>query len=463
MDEAEFRYSNGIVIDTEIEKERIEDVLKHEFTHSQTYAKSTFGQLFMMLDKNALFDERSRILRDGLFPYLSRMQEQVAINVELLNKCSKEGIPAYKKAIEDLKMRNNSYYNHFRKLCCINGRVDSGAAAETLADLLENIAYWALNVDLSQINFERLKSEKDIKRFIEKPENIMRFSPNKRFDLMVNHIFRNNNKSDGISTLIEDLDENFFDIERIHDEAMKALEKIYVNNPLKARLLRRADSIGAVGIPETEGVDKLLTQPMNLNDSNKLERVFLSNEDEFINQLNSSSTRILYVMKNLRGFEDIQALAFRSEENDRKINHIFGFQDDNHKILFRILNRIEGKVVFYNINLMYKEWKSVRKIVRQVPIYIYMDVTLAYYIEKINKMFFGGKYTYIQEEKKTIFAVEKKSIVLFANIVKDAEEVLDGKLEMGKIRKIPPADFPNNEEVTVLDHICAQYEEKLPR
>ena len=49
-DEGQFRFTNGIAIDEKLNKERILDVVNHEFTHSLLYFTTTYGQFMMMLE-----------------------------------------------------------------------------------------------------------------------------------------------------------------------------------------------------------------------------------------------------------------------------------------------------------------------------------------------------------------------------------------------------------------------------
>ena len=116
-DEGQFRFTNGTAIDVFLNKNRILDVINHEFTHSLLYSTTSYGQFVMMLDKNGIVDGRSNIIKNALFTYMGRMQERVAVNIELMIRCASRGISDYIDAIDSLKMRNNVYYNHFRKLC----------------------------------------------------------------------------------------------------------------------------------------------------------------------------------------------------------------------------------------------------------------------------------------------------------------------------------------------------------
>jgi spore germination protein YaaH len=123
VEEGQFRFSNGAVINEGISNERIGAVIEHEFTHALLYSNTTYGQIILMLEKNSMFSKKSNEYTEVLFSYMSRMQERVAVNVEVMSECCENGYEAYNGAIEELKNRNRTYYNFFRKLCCINGKI----------------------------------------------------------------------------------------------------------------------------------------------------------------------------------------------------------------------------------------------------------------------------------------------------------------------------------------------------
>ena len=156
--EGEFRYTNGTAVDIELDKDRIISVLNHEYVHSQLFASTTYGQMVLMLEKNELLHEKSKSFKEVLFAYMNRMQERIAVNVEIMQECIEKGIPAYEQAIEKLKRRNRNYYNYFRKLCCVNGKINSRQDAEQLIKILNGFAIVALNVNLELIPFDKIWS-----------------------------------------------------------------------------------------------------------------------------------------------------------------------------------------------------------------------------------------------------------------------------------------------------------------
>lgn len=108
------------------------------------------------------------------------------MNIELMLRCVSRGVSDYIDAIGSLKMRNNVYYNHFRKLCCLNGKISEQEDAKQLIQILRETARVALNVDLSKIPVGKFRTEKDVIKFFSNPINNVRYSPNKRFEILIN-------------------------------------------------------------------------------------------------------------------------------------------------------------------------------------------------------------------------------------------------------------------------------------
>ena len=63
-DEGQFRFTNGTAIDSGLNKDRILDVINHEFTHSLLYSTTSYGQFVMMLEKNGILDDRSNVIKN---------------------------------------------------------------------------------------------------------------------------------------------------------------------------------------------------------------------------------------------------------------------------------------------------------------------------------------------------------------------------------------------------------------
>lgn len=107
---------------------------------------------------------------------------------------------------------------------------------------------------------------------------------------------------------------------------------------------------------------------------------------------------------------------------------------------------------------MRKENCSVRRIVKQLPVYIFEDTPLLFTLDVIGQMYFGGKYSFIRRTNDSIIVFQKKSIILFANIVPEAEVVLNNELKQYNIERIEADKLSQLEEIVYLDRMCNDYE-----
>lgn len=459
-DEGQFRFTNGIAIDEFLSKERILDVINHEFTHSILYASTSYGQFIMMLEKNGVVDNRSNVLKDALFLYMGRMQERVAVNVELMLRCVTGGVEDYFKAIDSLKMRNNVYYNHFRKLCCVNGKISEQEDAERLIQIIRESARIALNVDLSHIPFEEFNTEKDVARFFNDPINNACYSPNRRFEILINILFRNNENNNDFQSVYKgslNLDK-MYDVEYIHEVAMNAIKKMYIFHPIKERLVTRVESVGIKQTMLFEGAELLAAKPARINEDKENFIKYIKSLDEFIHILEQQEKRYVYVLNRVRGFEDFQFICVYEEKENKRISYSFMFFEEGNSTLFEILKSLECHFIFYKTKLLNKESNAIRKMVKQLPVYMFEDTPLLPTLEVIGHMFFGGKYSYIRRENDTILILQKRSICLFTNILTEAEKVLNRELKQFNIGYSVISDEKQIAEIMYLDKMCNDYE-----
>lgn len=459
-DEGQFRFTNGTAIDVFLNKDRILDVINHEFTHGLLYSTTSYGQFVMMLEKNGIVDDRSNVIKSALFSYIGRMQERVAVNIELMIRCASRGMSDYIDAIDSLKMRNNVYYNHFRKLCCLNGKISEQEDAEQSIQILLETARVALNVDFSKIPVEEFKTEKDVIRFFSNPINNARYSPNKRFEILINVLFReNDNNNDILSVYKGSLSlDKMDDVQYIHEVAMDAIEKMYASNPIKDRLITRVESVGIKQTIFFEGAELLAAKPARINEDKEYFIKHLKTLEEFIQILEQQERKYVYILNRIRGFEEFQVICVCEEKEGKKISYSYMFFEEGNQTLFDILKSFECHFVFYKTKFLFKESNAVRKMVRQLPIYMYEDTPLLISFDVISRMFYGGKYSYIRRKNDTILVFQKKSICLFTNIFIESEEILNRELKQFNIEYNDMDDERQISEIMYLDKMCNDYE-----
>lgn len=440
--EGEFRYTNGTAVDIELDKDRIISVLNHEYVHSQLFASTTYGQMVLMLEKNELLHEKSKSFKEVLFAYMNRMQERIAVNVEIMQECIEKGIPAYEQAIEKLKRRNRNYYNYFRKLCCVNGKINSRQDAEQLIKILNGFAIVALNVNLELIPFDKINNEKELKTFFNNPNNGELISPNKRFDILINVFFRNNDNNSNIERVIEGSIEfeKMYDYEYIHKIAYKRVLDVIGDSPIVDRLAKRLETIG--GLQFTfDGGEFLTAKPTKINENNNVKYCSVESKERFNEIINEQKVTEVFVQHSIGGFEEFHLINIYEYNAGEKL--IWGLLLLDDDPFFDLISKVPCNIVFNKTKLIEKEGKSVRKMVKKLPIYIYMDTPILNAIPFIATFFNKGYYGFINMKTYSIFVAYKRSFIFIAEIVDGAKEVID-KLFMKK----------NIEYVDDLSKIC---------
>ncbi|WP_155832617.1 hypothetical protein [Butyrivibrio sp. AE3006] len=51
-DEGQFRNTNGIIVNSQDDRERMKNAIEHEYAHQILYILTTYGQMMLMLEKN---------------------------------------------------------------------------------------------------------------------------------------------------------------------------------------------------------------------------------------------------------------------------------------------------------------------------------------------------------------------------------------------------------------------------
>ena len=121
---------------------------------------------------------------------------------------------------------------------------------------------------MSKIPVGEFKTEKDVIRFFSNPINNAQYSPNKRFEILINVFFReNDNNNDILSVYKGSLSsDKMDDVQYIHKVAMDAIEEMYASYPIKDRLITRVESVGIKQTILFEGVELLAAKPARINE-----------------------------------------------------------------------------------------------------------------------------------------------------------------------------------------------------
>ena len=439
--EGAFSNSQGSLIDEALNKDRLLSVITHETVHYELGSSTTYGQLLMMLHKNALFDARSNIIYGELFSHVNRLQERAAVNIELLSQYIKNDEKSYYEAIETLKERNRTYYNYFRKLCSINGKVKSREDAEEMSSIVLAISKLAMNVNLDDIPFENFHTQKDVQRFFSRGNNNSKYNPNCRFDIIVNFLFRsNNNHEDFNYVVLGTLPlEYFFELKVIHNNAVKAATKIFASSPMRDRLNRRIETIGVQEISiHHENANTLTILPVNLNNNQKEPRFVALKYEDFVHKLNEQEYREIIIPNQLGGFEDIFLCTIFDNKGE---GIIYGLSVANEFALFEVLQKLNCTTIFTKTKIVSRTHKSLKRVIGKLPIYIHYDSPIVNALDFIKTFYRGGNYYFLEHNNHLLLIIYKRSFYSIFNIVTAAKDILEPFLNDQEVTLASNSDY----------------------
>lgn len=426
--EGAFNHSNGSLIDEHISADRVPAIITHEGVHYELGATTTYGQLLMMLHKNSGFDNRSKSLYGELFSHIYKMQERSAVNVELLSNYIKDDENSYRTSIQLLKERNRTYYNYFRKLCCINGQVASKSDAEVAVSVIRSIAKWAMNVDLDNIPFEKFLTPKDLQRFFSIGDNSCKFNPNKRFDIIVDSLFRSgSNPTDLVLVLQGSVKlDTMTNIGAIHKIAERAAISILESSPIKERLIQRIRTIGVQQIEiDHEHAKSLTILPVDLNSRHTTPEFIMLDFDSFLMKLNKQRNREIIVPNLLGGFEDVYFCTI-VDENTPSI--IYCLTIDNEFKFLEALQKLNCRTIFTKTKIVSRLHKSLKQVIGKLPIFIYYDSPIINALDFIKCFYPGGKYYFHEKNGYYLLVIHKRSFYSIFSVVLDAKKLLETTL-----------------------------------
>lgn len=412
--EGEFQFSNGCLIDSSLKSDRITSVALHETLHAELYTTTSYGQLTIMLEKNFLFYDKCKWMYNALFSYMNRMQERIAVNIETLDIFNKEGFDNYNSAILNLKNRNNSYYNYFRKLCCINGKVNTKEKSNNAMTIIKVLGHIALNLKINEIPFEKFQNNKDLQNFFNISENAVKYSPNKRFDILVDWLFRTTKYEHVINEVFTSTIEDN-SLEYIHNLAFNTAKKILYTSPMADRLIQRISTVSTRNISiNCENPQYLTALPIDFSISKKCEYSFLT-LNEFLKQILDIKNKdyTISLPHQIGGFEDL--FFINLFDNDKKINYCTVLNDQT--IFLTTLKKIEQPLVFIQTKLFRKLKHCIRGVAHTLPIYIFIDSPIYNSLDFLAKNFKNGQYSYYNNNGNLILIIWRGSYVFLCMII----------------------------------------------
>ena len=425
--EGYFGFTNGTFIEHNLSEARKESVIDHETVHHILYTETTVGQFVLMMEKNELLFPQAKALKEAIFSHMNRLQERTAVSVETLKIYEKKGYEEYKKAKEDLFAKNRTYYNYLKKMCCINERANTQDEAEEYSQIIIAIAKAALNINLFRIPFEDFETRKDYEKFISIGNNNTCYVPNRRFEIMVNCLFRENDNDNDLESVTRGSirSELMNDYDYIHNMAIEKAKMVYKKSFMCDSLIKRIETVCAekYGINDMKYLGAL---PRDINIKKEYMVFVVASAEKFMNIIKCKEISDVTIM-NMRGFEDFYIACIDYSEKNERIKTCICFEHENEFLKF--INQLECNIIFDKLRIISKLGNSVKKHVHVLPVYVYIDVPVMGLLNKIEKLYYGAKYSFIEKNGYIVWVICKKSQIFMANVIFNAKDYIKTRFE----------------------------------
>lgn len=323
-------------------------------------------------------------------------------------------------------------------MCCINGKVQDVDDAQIAIQLFRAIGHIALNVQIDEIPLEKMTSEKEIKDFFSNQENAIKYSPNKRFDIIVNKLFRNNENDDFLDEVMAatiDLEKED-NISCVHNICVKKVKKILSDSIMYERLIKRIETVGTIQLDlPCKNPEYLMNLPLDL-DNQKSINIKILDICAFNALINTTEYKNIpiFLPHELGGFEDFHFIeAFNKDSDTTYITCIF-----NEELFIRMISNIKQYLVFVQTKLFRKLKSTIRGIAQQLPIYIIIENNIYSSIEFISKNFKRGNYFFIDKKGYVLVVIWRKSYIFLGYIIELAKPDLKTVLKKYEIEYIEP-------------------------
>lgn len=239
--------------------------------------------------------------------------------------------------------------------------------------------------------------------------------------------------------------------------AFKKVSKLLYDSKISSRLIPRIETIGGMKFEHKAGFEQLMVKPAKINTKKEIYFEIIKKQGEFLELLNKQQHKEVYIAHSIGGFEDFHIANIYEKKARKNIIYTFFFINDD--VFYKFLSNTSCKFIFYKTKLMKKDGKSIRKMVRELPMYIYEDTSIYTAIPFVKDFFVNAKFGFIEYDNNYIFVVAKKSIILFSNVIKEAKDVLINELCTSNLSYIENVyNFCDVNEVIRINRRCNEYE-----
>lgn len=455
MLQGQYRFSNDTLINVNNSEEEMNHIIKHEYVHRLLTGASSYGLLLIMMEKASLLDDSKKWIFDSLLDRTLRMQEQIATFVEYIEVLKYSGQEVFSKKILDLKRYNKKYYNYFNEVnqYFIDEKI-SEKEIDNITQSIIHLGILSLNIELENIPFKKWEHFKDIQRFYTDKENLLKYSPNKRFEILLKWFLGKKEKyAVDANYIVENSCEYNLDIVKY---VIPSICDIYSDSSGLEYIIQRVSKFETVTLDEGDGGDLAHYHAFPSFVENI--QAFEVNHDSvegIIKRLNiNTNDSILYFNHILGGLEGISLLSYIPiNKND------FYLGEYNVYSISSIMERVNNPIVFGQSKLYMSIKKDILEHSPGKKIYIHMDNAIASSWNIISNEFSDSKYILIPQENYDIIAIRNTNHILIQVVIKGIKKVLEEKLAEWRIT---PANFIegtkfNYKEIQTITRVLFSY------
>lgn len=229
---------------------------------------------------------------------------------------------------------------------CIVQLIEKQDDVEDIIRLMIAIGHIALDIDLANIPFEDMKSEKDVQRFFSNEENLLKYSPNKRFNVLVSVLFRQKKDVKMLEFVEKGSLENVeWELEKSVNSAKKAVERIFQNDWRWERIHQRISTIGENEIAYQYGENSaMMVLPIDLNKTEYDYNHKYLKLGDFLSTLTQEqyANTIVRLEHHVGGFEEVKFLSLCDYKN--KIVYVTFVTDED--LYLNVVSHISQTIVF---------------------------------------------------------------------------------------------------------------------
>lgn len=410
-----YAFTNDIHINAENFEEKIQTV-NHEFVHKETTGVSTFGILLIFMEKSSLVDNSKEWLFNELLEFYNKMQERTATFIEYYTIIEEEGLDSFNNKVEDLRRNNKTYYKYFAFIYDIlkTNSALKNHSVEDIVNLIKTLSIISSNVEVHKLPFDKWQNKKDMQRFFTDKENLLKFSPNKRFETLIKSCIGDNIKYTSDTEIIK---ENTYLNTDLLNICQEAINLIYKNSRAIDIINERISKFNFIEF-ESDKVNNLKV----LSAFPKLYNLNISYEHDFIDQ-NSILEKLKYDNRSILefhhlvgGLEETTLFSYISTKNDKL--EVATAYYDLIDIIY-LMGKTNNPIVLSQSKLYTMIKDILHQSINYKPIYIFMENSFLSSYPFINTEFNDLKYIQIPEEKYDIVAIKNKNFILIQLILKN--------------------------------------------